>query len=93
MRTIVIGCGKTVEKVYGLNIKFAKDQLRYPIAFHTHAHCTTVDINPICSPTVVMDICTADPSEVTDKLGHNLYDLIVLENILVTINFLPDEKN
>ncbi|MCK5818903.1 MAG: hypothetical protein KAH18_06540 [Psychromonas sp.] len=48
---------------------------------HTHPNCTTVDIFPLVEPTAVMDICDADHGEIVSKLGHEKFDLIVLESL------------
>lgn len=57
----------------------------YPHAIHTHTHCTTVDKNEECSPSVVMDFCVSDYPRHLSLLNKQKFDLIVLENLPFTI--------
>ncbi len=87
MNTIIIGCGATMENGFGGPVKCERDQFDksgcYPHALHTHHNCTTVDINPACSPSIVLNFATPDRSELVRKIGNEKFDLIVLE-------FLPN---
>jgi hypothetical protein len=80
MKTIIIGCGATMEKGFGGTAKFSGDNW-YPHALHTHTHCTTVDINPTCSPSIVLNFTTPNRAELVRKIGNEKFDLIVLENL------------
>ncbi len=85
MKTIIIGCGATMENGFGGPVRYDGYEYDesgwYAHALHTHAHCTTVDINPACSPSIVLDFATPDRAELVRKIGHKKFDLIVLESL------------
>lgn len=82
MKTIIIGCGSTMENGYGEDVRSKEDQCGwYAHALHTHSNCTTVNIEEGCSPSLVLDFCTDDHVYVLKKLGYDKFDLIILEDL------------
>jgi len=86
MRTLVVGCGNAIEKGFGGPVRYVGEEYSgvgwYSHALHTHpTNCTTVDKDPRCEPSVVLDFTTDDHREVIHKLGHEKFNLIVLENL------------
>jgi len=89
MKTIVIGCGATVEKIHGLDRNVPGHFLRFAVALHRHSHCVTIDKDPVCSPSVLMDFVMVGRNALQAKLAHQKFDLIVLENLPVSIFQCP----
>ncbi len=84
MRTIVIGCGSTIENAWGGPVRYYHESGEcgnYPHALHIHTNCTTVDIDARCNPSVVLDFTASNYLELIHKLGREKFDLIVLENL------------
>jgi hypothetical protein len=85
MKTIIIGCGATMENGFGGPIRYKRGQFDgrgcYPHALHTHPNCTTVDIDPACSPSIVLNFATPDLAKLVRKIGNEKFDLIVLETL------------
>lgn len=86
MRTIIIGCGNTMENGFGgpkisKYNKYNEGLSFYPHAIHTHTNCTTVDILAECTPSVVMDFCVSNLLRHSNILNKQKFDLIVLENL------------
>ena len=87
-KNLVIGCGGEIAATYG-----GFDALRkrkgcwYPLGFHSHKLCDTIDINPTVKPDFICDITSSMfPTEF--KAFHkkfHWYDLVVLENLPTTI--------
>ncbi len=94
MKTIIIGCGATMENGFGGSLRYEGDQFDksgwYPHALHTHHNCTTVDIDPACSPSIVLDFATPDRAELVRKIGNKKFDLIVLEALPNYFFYTPD---
>ena len=83
-----------MENGFGGPVKCERDQFDksgcYPHALHTHHNCTTVDINPACSPSIVLDFATPDRAELVRKIGNKKFDLIVLEALPNYFFYTPD---
>lgn len=80
MNTIIIGCGSTVDKIYPRPPNsFSPDW--YPYRHHNHKNCITVDINPICSSDILIDMTSSSLAEVNVKIGYKKFNLVVLENL------------
>ena len=87
MKTIVIGCGATIEK--GGDIRDTPPW--YPFAFHRHSNCITVDNDAACSPSILMDFVTVDVKMINTQLSYQKFDLIVLENLPIDIYYTPEQ--
>ncbi|WP_211825093.1 hypothetical protein [Kistimonas asteriae] len=81
-KSLVVGCGHSVLQGYGFNsLKEMGINGWYPLAFHAHENCTTMDNNPVCQPDIVYDISSSDIAPVLKLLDKHKFSLIVLENL------------